>query len=256
MRAALIGFMAVGCAGSGGYCEDKVDCEGGIDLAVTACDADVSDTRTRAENLGCLAEYEAHQSCVQSESSCDSGSFGPGAACDETEDALEFCLDPYLTTDPNNTGTTPDEPVDLETAQGWVGTQIYTRGQSDQPGVVQCELHFDTLGTRLIPTPVECADCLWAFEVDMTLNPALGFDEGICAAQGLDQQTEALYGVRDDGQPDSVWLVRNRDNNFFDFGLMRQTGQATISFDGGPIDELSQGNYQTDHWEGTATLNK
>jgi len=252
MRSIPLVLAAIGCSG-GSYCKDKIDCEGGIDIKAEACDQDLQDAHASAELQGCGDEYAAYQTCANSESTCESGAMVAGPACDKTENALAHCLDPYLTTDPNPTDT---ETVDLSTAQGWVGTQIYTRGESDVAGDYACELHFDTIGTRLDPTPVECVDCLLAFEISMIINPVLGFDEGPCAASGIDLMSDAVYGVRDNGLADSVWLVQNRYNNFYDAGFIRQTGAISITFDGGPLDELTGGYYVTDHWAGTATLNK
>jgi len=252
----LLILELMGCRNFNTHCTEKADCEDGNDADIQACEKDLEDEAEKASSSGCKDAFDAWVDCVEHESDCDSNDvYSAGKNCrDEEAEYLNCVRDTLTTVDTDDTDDTPAESFDWSTTQGWVGTQTYTFGNSDQQDDFNCVLHFDTSGARLTPTPAECAGCLWVIDVAFTFNAGLSTDDGTCAALGLDQQTGHQYGVVDSATGDSQLMLKDVYGNYFDFGAIRQTIGPDITFEGGSLNVDIGGTFSTGYWQGAATL--
>jgi hypothetical protein len=90
LSAAAWGIIGCG-SGYGAYCEDYMDCVGGNDADVEACEV----LQVAAEDIagvdGCSEQWDEYYACLDEESRCSNNDFGPGDSCNVERDRYQSC---------------------------------------------------------------------------------------------------------------------------------------------------------------------
>jgi len=124
--------------------------------------------------------------CVDSEKSGDSGaSVGDSGSGDPPLD-----LDQDADTDADTDTDTDADPY--TTYDGWESLD-YNDGAYPQ-GEYNCQLVWWATGTPVDPIPSECEGCDFVFDVYLSYDPSVGFDDGTCETIGDYEFTYASSG--------------------------------------------------------------
>jgi hypothetical protein len=82
----------MGCGGYGSLCADAMDCEGGNDADVDACEATFNYYEDRSSLEGCDPEWDDLLTCTEDEARCTNNVFSPQGYCDRERDRWVNCV--------------------------------------------------------------------------------------------------------------------------------------------------------------------
>jgi hypothetical protein len=91
-----------GCGGYGAICADAMDCAGGNDADIEACEIDAQAAEDSAGVAQCDEEFADYHACVEDKSTCVDRHFTDRGYCDREAEDLSLCMDKNLRTDANN----------------------------------------------------------------------------------------------------------------------------------------------------------
>lgn len=91
--ALLCAFGGVGCSPYGTYCADKMDCEGGNDNDIEACEIQMSADADTADVWDCGDDWDFYLECLEAESHCDNDNWTTDTDCDDERHDLNVCID-------------------------------------------------------------------------------------------------------------------------------------------------------------------
>lgn len=85
-----------GCGSYGGICTDAMDCLGGNDADIEACEIGLEADEDEASAYGCDPEWDDYYACYEDRARCDRNpdrfNVAPGDCDRETEDLFD-CID-------------------------------------------------------------------------------------------------------------------------------------------------------------------
>jgi hypothetical protein len=82
-----------GCGGYGSICQDAMDCVGGNDNDVAACENDAQALEDKASLAGCDDEYGDYLACFEDNATCHDNQFNDRGACSRELERLGHCAD-------------------------------------------------------------------------------------------------------------------------------------------------------------------
>lgn len=83
---------AAGCGGTGSYCSEAAQCEGGNDLDEEACNTYFGQLEELAGLYNCSSEYDDYFGCLEEESRCNDDRYTPNdGVCEPERERLEDC---------------------------------------------------------------------------------------------------------------------------------------------------------------------
>lgn len=95
--ALMIAAATSGCSTYGSYCEAAMDCMGGNDADIEACEINQDEAEEIASIRDCSAEFDALFACVEEESSCEEIAtvevYTYGNDCENEEEDYNDCMD-------------------------------------------------------------------------------------------------------------------------------------------------------------------
>ncbi len=90
--AGLLGLTLIACTSEfTDYCDKKVACRAENDKDRNACVADREGDKAEAAAYGCQDAYKAYSECLDTSTTCQSGSFTSGSACSAASKVLSLC---------------------------------------------------------------------------------------------------------------------------------------------------------------------
>lgn len=92
--ALVLASGVVGCGSSySAYCTEKMDCEGGNDADLEACEISNEASEDVASVYGCDVEWEEFFLCVEEDSDCDNDVYIPDLDCLDKYEDYQDCVD-------------------------------------------------------------------------------------------------------------------------------------------------------------------
>jgi hypothetical protein len=87
---------ATGCTRFGSFCTDEMDCRGGNDNDIAACEVELNADVDRTDEWGCTAEFDELFTCREAEAYCDANNNwttgdGTNDRCDVERNHLNDC---------------------------------------------------------------------------------------------------------------------------------------------------------------------
>src|SRR5689334_739339 len=84
----------IGCGGYGTYCQDQMDCLGGNEQDVEACEVSMEADEEIADVKGCADVFEEYFACHEEKDSCnDMDQWTADTGCDKENEKLTRCLE-------------------------------------------------------------------------------------------------------------------------------------------------------------------
>lgn len=90
---AVAGLVVTGCGGYGAVCADAMDCVGGNDADIEACEIQAEAQEERAAINGCDQEFSDWAACFEEKATCADRSFSDRGYCEREAEDLERCSD-------------------------------------------------------------------------------------------------------------------------------------------------------------------
>jgi hypothetical protein len=85
--------LAAGCRSFGDFCTEKMDCEGGNDADIEACEVGQFATADTADLYGCGGLFDEYWACAETEFECENDSyFIDGNACEDEARDYNGCI--------------------------------------------------------------------------------------------------------------------------------------------------------------------
>jgi hypothetical protein len=82
----------LGCSSYSGYCADAMDCAGGNDNDIDACEVVLEHEEDVASINGCDEEWDDYFVCLEDKSDCDGDQYGPEGSCNDEAEDLDRCI--------------------------------------------------------------------------------------------------------------------------------------------------------------------
>lgn len=98
----------------------------------------------------------------------------------------------------------------------------------DEPGVVDCELHWQVNGRR---SGVPCAHCEWVLDMELNYDPYGSWDSGLCEEVGLTTDLKWTYALdtTDESLPE-ILIWDDRDEQWLPW-LRDSLGTDSVQFE-------------------------
>jgi hypothetical protein len=81
----MLAFATAGCESFSDYCEAKMDCEGGNDADIEACELSLEHNSDQASLYGCEDYFDSLAECLDERAQCDSDPAEPIYTTDDCE---------------------------------------------------------------------------------------------------------------------------------------------------------------------------
>lgn len=87
-----VSFAAGSCQSYSDYCTEKMDCEGGNDADIQACEVDMAAKADEASLYGCSEWWGVYFECLAQNADCDHDNYGlAGDDCEEESADYHSC---------------------------------------------------------------------------------------------------------------------------------------------------------------------
>jgi hypothetical protein len=86
---ASVGFG--GCSPYSTYCVDAMDCEGGNDNDIDACEISLKAEADHADVWGCTDDWDRYWECIEAEAHCDNDNWTSDDHCNNEGSDLNDC---------------------------------------------------------------------------------------------------------------------------------------------------------------------
>lgn len=87
----VAGLAASGCGGYGAICADVMDCMGGNDADIEACEIQAEAEEERASLNGCEEQHSDYRACFEDKATCSDRVFSDRGYCDREAADLALC---------------------------------------------------------------------------------------------------------------------------------------------------------------------
>jgi hypothetical protein len=89
----LAAVMCAACGGYGSYCDEVMNCMGGNDADLEACEINLDASEEVASIENCSEEFDAWFTCLEEESECRDENWTAEERCDDENEKLQGCLE-------------------------------------------------------------------------------------------------------------------------------------------------------------------
>jgi hypothetical protein len=91
LAALVVACAATGCSPYGALCVDEIDCEGGNDADIEACEIRYQAAEDVAAVWGCEDRWDDYVFCLDDRYRCSGGNWTHDDICDDERKAFENC---------------------------------------------------------------------------------------------------------------------------------------------------------------------
>ena len=91
LAALVVACVTAGCAPYGALCVDQIDCEGGNDADIEACEISYEAGEDIAAVWGCEARWDDYVLCLEDRLECSGGDWTHNKSCDDERKAYDDC---------------------------------------------------------------------------------------------------------------------------------------------------------------------